>query len=83
MSKNILITTYFFYPEILPRAFRAFELAKEFAIRGHNVTVYIPNYEYDYSTIEYETGIKVIKINSGFFINRNSKKVNYKKQPGL
>jgi len=80
MSKSILITTYHFYPEICPRAFRAFELAKEFAISGHNVTVYIPNYEFDYSSIENETGIKVLKINSGFLINRNSKRINFSKK---
>lgn len=37
---RILIATYFFRPEATPRAFRAFELARELARIGHEVTVY-------------------------------------------
>ncbi|MDI1318546.1 glycosyltransferase [Flavobacterium sp.] len=39
MSKKILIVTNGFYPEISPRSFRATELAKELARKGHAVTV--------------------------------------------
>lgn len=38
-KKNVLIVCKSFYPEINPRAFRATELAKEFAIQGHKVVV--------------------------------------------
>lgn len=41
--KKILIVSNFFYPEITPRAMRTTELAKEFARRGHSVTLVIPN----------------------------------------
>lgn len=37
--KKILIVSKWFYPENNPRAFRASELAKEFALQGHCVTV--------------------------------------------
>lgn len=37
--KKILIVTAAFYPQQSPRAFRATELAKEFASQGHSVTV--------------------------------------------
>lgn len=41
--KKILIVSNFFYPEITPRAMRTAELAKEFARKGHSVTLVIPN----------------------------------------
>lgn len=43
--QNILIISSFFYPEISPRAFRTTELVREFAKRGKNVTLIIPNRE--------------------------------------
>lgn len=73
-TKNIVITSYFFYPENTPRAFRTFELAKEFAKRGYNVLVFIPNYDYNYSEIENQYNFKVIKVKTGFLFNRNAKK---------
>ncbi|MDD3591329.1 MAG: glycosyltransferase [Sulfurovum sp.] len=51
MRKKILINTYYFYPDITPRAFRAFELAKEFARQGHDVTVLLPKSDYDYRDV--------------------------------
>jgi len=39
--KNVLIISYHFYPEISPRAFRAFELAKELS-KTYNVDVLTP-----------------------------------------
>ncbi|MCD7970730.1 MAG: hypothetical protein LUF87_10295 [Alistipes sp.] len=42
---KILIVSYFFEPEVTPRAFRASELAKAFVRRGHEVTVALPNKE--------------------------------------
>jgi len=50
-TKKILINTYHFYPDITPRAFRAFELTKEFARQGHEVTVLLPKSDYDYSNV--------------------------------
>ena len=41
-KKKILIVCRAFYPENTPRAFRATELAKEFALQGHEVTVLTP-----------------------------------------
>jgi hypothetical protein len=38
-KKRILIISYFFWPEQTPRAFRAYELAKEFSKRNYQVTV--------------------------------------------
>lgn len=40
---KIVIVSYFFEPEITPRAYRTAELAKAFARRGHEVTVVLPN----------------------------------------
>ncbi len=40
---KILLVSYFFEPEITPRAYRTAELAKAFARRGHDVTVVLPN----------------------------------------
>lgn len=71
--KSILIATYVFYPEINPRAFRAFELAKEFSKRGYKVDVVIPSINYDYSELEKEYGMKIHLIPSGFFLNKDQK----------
>lgn len=68
--KSILITSYFFYPEINPRAFRTFELAKEFARNGYNVDVVLPEMNYDYSEIISNYSIKIHPIKGGFFLNR-------------
>ena len=40
---NILITSFYYYPELTPRAFRTHELVKEFCAQGHHVTLYLPN----------------------------------------
>lgn len=48
-----------FYPEISPRSFRATELAKEFAKRGHDVTVISKMRDYDYSEFLSEFGFKL------------------------
>ena len=42
-SKNILIVSHFFYPEITPRALRITALVREFVREGHRVTVVLPN----------------------------------------
>jgi len=38
-KKRILIVSYFFWPDQTPRAFRAYELAKEFSRQNYHVTV--------------------------------------------
>lgn len=43
--KKILVVSYFFYPEITPRAFRTYELVKEFCKQGDKVTLVVPNKE--------------------------------------
>lgn len=58
-QKKILIATRFFHPDITPRAFRAFELAKEFSRQGHEVTVLTTKRDYDYQLIENQYNIKV------------------------
>lgn len=40
--KKILITSYYYLPETTPRAFRTYELVKEFIRRGYDVDLYIP-----------------------------------------
>ena len=75
--KKIGIVSYSFYPNNSPRAFRAFELAKEFSKKGHNVTVYISKFDYNFNEIEEKYGFKVQKIESGYFLNKDSKKQRY------
>ena len=72
--KNIIITSYYFLPENTPRAFRTFELAREFSKKGHNVTLFIPDYDFNYGEIERRFNLKIHKVNSGFFLNRNHKR---------
>lgn len=61
-SKSILIVTKFFHPEITPRAFRAFELAKQLAKQGHDITILTTKKNFDYSELEkkYNFEIKAI-----------------------
>lgn len=68
---KILIITYYFFPEITPRAFRAFELAKEFSRLGHDVSIIIPSCNFNYKDLELEYNVKVIQVNHGFFIAKN------------
>lgn len=46
---KILIVSGAFYPGISPRSFRTTELVKELVRRGNDVTLYIPETDYDYS----------------------------------
>ena len=74
MQKNILIASYFFSPENVPRAFRTFELAKELSRQGHFVTLYIPDYDNDYSDISNKYNLNIKKVKTGFLFNKNKKK---------
>lgn len=47
---KILVVSAYFHPMITPRAFRTTELVKELCKRGHQVVVYIPFSNYDYSS---------------------------------
>lgn len=54
MKLNILIVGQYFPPFNTPRSFRTYELGREFARQGHNVTFRILKGNYDYSDIENE-----------------------------
>lgn len=75
---RITILTSVFYPEIHPRAFRAHELAKEFARSGHNVKVIVLTTVkgFDYSTFAISENISIELLNlystSQFKHNRQS-----------
>jgi len=72
MTKNILIVTYYFYPEISPRAFRTTELVKELARRGHNIDLLIPDNDFDYSDFINCFSINIKKVKSGIFLNKKN-----------
>jgi hypothetical protein len=72
-TKKIVIVSYYFYPEITPRAFRTFSLAKELARLGHRVTLYIPEYKFDYTEMQRKYGFLIKKVKSGFLLNRDAK----------
>ena len=57
IKKKILIVSRAFYPIIAPRSFRATELAKEFARKGHEVTVLTHKRDYDYTSFSNEHNI--------------------------
>lgn len=46
---RILLVSRGFYPQNSPRSFRTTELVKEFSRLGHEVTVYVPPIDFDYS----------------------------------
>ncbi len=73
--KKILLVCYDFYPEISPRSFRAFELAKEFSRLGHDVTVVIPDNDYDYKDVTDKDDINIIKIKGGYLFNKSIRKI--------
>ncbi|HPM03321.1 MAG TPA: glycosyltransferase [Candidatus Cloacimonadota bacterium] len=58
-KRKIIIVTAGFFPQNSPRSFRATELAKEFARRGHEVVVYTPVNGFDYRNLEDTYGFTV------------------------
>ena len=58
---KIAILTAVFHPELHPRAFRAYELAKEYAIQGHDVEVFLLTRikGFDYEQLSQELHIKI------------------------
>lgn len=67
---KILIISGSFYPVNSPRSFRTTELVKEFLQNGHDVTLYIPKYDYDYTEFLTQYPI-IIKNYSRTFERRN------------
>lgn len=51
---KIIIISGFFYPTNSPRSFRSTELVKRYAQEGHEVTLYIPYTEFDYTSFLFE-----------------------------
>jgi len=72
-SRKLIITSYNFFPENTPRAFRTFELAKEFSRRGYEIFLFIPEYNFEYDTLERRYNQKIFKTKTGFLLNRNGK----------
>lgn len=58
---NILIVSYFYYPENTPRAFRAHELVKEFVKRDYKVTLVLPNKSI-YKSCQFPNNVKVLYV---------------------
>jgi len=58
-KKKILIVSAVFYPSISPRSMRATELAKELVRQGHEVHVYLPESDHDYSEFLKEHPIQI------------------------
>ena len=56
---KILIVSGAFYPGNSPRAFRTTELAKELSRLGHDVTIYIPKKDNDYSAFLKQYPMKI------------------------
>ncbi len=56
---KIVIIGQWTYPKLTPRAFRTFELAKQFGKLGHDVVLYALTGDYDYSEIELANNIKI------------------------
>jgi len=62
---RILVTSFYYHPEINPRAFRTYELVKGFLKMGHSVDLFIPHYDFCYEKHEnlriFHVGSKHIK----------------------
>ncbi len=52
-QKKVIIVSYFFYPENKPRAFRTYELVKEFSRRKYVVELVLPNKTYFHNLAEF------------------------------
>lgn len=72
MKKNVTIIGSVIYPRMTPRAMRTTELAKEFARRGHNVTIYAVLGKYDYTEFKEKYGIEIKNLGPTCFFNINS-----------
>lgn len=76
---KIQLLTGYFYPSVHPRAFRAYELAKEFAVQGHQVEVFntttVEGFDYD----ALAKGLNIKIYNLGFYKEKKAKEVTVKK----
>jgi hypothetical protein len=59
---NILITSYYYYPELTPRAFRTHELVKEFLRCGHCVTLLLPDKDCYQSDVKQQNRLKIVYV---------------------
>ncbi|GGE05094.1 hypothetical protein [Psychroflexus salis] len=69
---KIVIVAVAIYPRISPRSFRATELAKEFAVKGHDVTLMACTGKYNYKEFEAKYNVKVKDIGTPAFLTKNS-----------
>ena len=69
---RIAIISRCIYPAIAPRPFRATELAKYFAQKGHDVFLYAVLGKHDYKQFEEETGVHVCSLGKMRFATLNS-----------
>ena len=78
---RIVIVTAYYYPLNVPRAFRATELAHEFARRGHQVTVInaitVLNSDGVLLSIDKTPNVKLINLHAFKWCIDSSKKVQY------
>jgi glycosyltransferase involved in cell wall biosynthesis len=72
VNKKILITTYFFYPDNSPRAYRITALAEALKMRGYQVTV-VTNSHFNYEDYENNTGIEVLSLSPSKTLKNSSK----------
>ncbi len=69
---KIVIIGQWFFPQLTPRAFRCFELAKQFGRMGYEVIVYALTGGYNYSELENQYGFKVIDMGDSQLGLKNS-----------
>ncbi len=70
-SKKIVIISYATFPGTAPRNMRTNELAKEFARKGHDVTLYVLTGGYDYKCYQEQTKVKVKSLGEPFLFKFN------------
>lgn len=71
-NKKIVIVSAVIFPRISPRAMRATELAKEFARKGYDVTLYGVLGTFDYRDFERKYNIRVKNLGETRFFSLNS-----------
>lgn len=57
--RKVIITSFYYYPENTPRAFRTYELVQEFIRRGYKVELFIPNYNQEY---KYNSNLRIFTV---------------------
>lgn len=71
-KQKIVILAGEIYPRIAPRSFRATELAKALAKKGHEVTIYAVLGKFDYKHFESKYNLKVKNLGNSSFFTKNS-----------